>query len=626
MILLYCLKFLTFLVFFALPLGQFLLSKIKLSEKSLPRKIVLGVTFGLWLLGLQIFVLGVFLPIDLVAIILFVQSVYLWILYRREMFPGKVKINLVVFLTLILITVLNALINVPFGVLSDTSPIIGGVHSIDSSWHLALIGSAKQGLPLANPIFSGTALANYHYLFDLQLSAISTMARIPSDVLFYRLVPPLYIFMFAYICYFLGKKFTKTQFGGIAFALLATLASNWYYLAKLVFPDSYVWPSVAWVDVFSTKSVNYQLLFSFILFFAVLYLLLVIKKNNLFSYIFYSIVLGSIMLIKSPLAIVVIGAVGLTGTLGLIKRDKSYLLIGIGSVLVGGVFTILTYHRNMIMFSPLWFVRTMYETKDHLNHVDWELRRQFLLSVGATKGLVKLYAEGISTFILINLGPLLFGFFAIFMKFDAARRRIVQLLALSALGGVVASLLFINYGVAFNTIQFFYVVVPAISFLFVILLNKIYLKNKVLGVLVFALIFASTLPGVFLTLEYYSPSRAGKVSPDVVAAAKFLQSQPYGRVLVSPQHNGNSFVSAYTEKPVYFAEETLLNVVLVDFTERKTEVEKFFTCHDQDFMKNLLSKNELKYVWASASDKCLGEQDYLEAVHSGNEIVIYKVI
>ena len=176
--------------------------------------------------------------------------------------------------------------------------------------------------------------------------------------------------------------------------------------------------------------------------------------------------------------------------------------------------------------------------------------------------------------------------------------------------GIIVPMLFLQVGTPWNTIQFFYY---SLMFLGVLAGISIAHANKYVIIVVILL----TIPTTIATLKNdYLPSRApAKISPQELAALKFLESQPDGIVLTynfdsykakiaesnPPRplyaYTSTAYVSAYSNKPVFLEDEINLDITGFDWRARREKVEDFFKLTDVYAGKKFLQENTIKYLY-----------------------------
>jgi len=126
----------------------------------------------------------------------------------------------------------------------------------------------------------------------------------------------------------------------------------------------------------------------------------------------------------------------------------------------------------------------------------WGLKRTEFVRESNYLGIIYLYLKGIVIFLFVNLGLKLFGSLIIFRKFGTKVNGLVLILLTVALLGIVTPLFFLQGGVGWNTIQFFFYASLSLGILLVLLLASL---KKRLGqratVIIMVFVWASFLPG-----------------------------------------------------------------------------------------------------------------------------------
>lgn len=628
MIFVYWIIFLLFLITAVFPLGRYLLYLVKL-DASKVAIILLSVALGLWGITLESYLFGITGLKNILNIFLTLQSIIL-IVFVIQFIKVKInlkdiKISLLAVFVILLSIFINSFITFPFGTFTNNGIRFAGAHMTDNNWHLSLIHSIQKSIPPEVPTFAGVNVKNYHYLVDLQIATIQSLTKIPLPELFYQIIGPFYIALYSCLAFLIGKLLTKKNLGGALLVLYTSLSGGWYYLARLFYPSAYNWPSVAWVDYFSSKSVNYPLLFSMILLFLVIYLFSTVKNKDLRFIVLLSLIIGSLMSVKSHTGVVVISSFFVLALTQIVNRDFLTTKIFLLSIFTGGLFMIPTINlkQSSLILYPFWFIKVMYEAPDRLNFSEWELKRQYLLSKPGYLGLIKLYLQGLSIFILINLNILLLGVLTLFQRIDPQFRKTIFLLVIISGNSFILTMLFIYKGIAIITIQFFYPAIVSLSVLLSIWIVSLYDRHKYAALLLACLIWVSLLPGVIFTIGQYSGRNVGLVELPLSNALSFLSKQPYGITLVDSVYSGNSLIPAYTDKSIFYADDLILDTLTIDYSSRKAAVKNFFECKNNKEMENFLLVNKIKYIF-SAKYNCLDSLNNIKRIFSNSSISIYQ--
>lgn len=481
-----------------------------------------------------------------------------------------------------------------------------GAHFNDGVNNIALISSLKNSIPPQNPNFSGQNIVGYHYFINLVIAMAENFFGGDPFVVYFGVVPILLLVLLSAFIYLLTSRMVGRFLGAIS-VLFALLLSNYYYFAGTN-------PSVAWVDEYSTKLVNYQYLSSLVIIVGLLILVFCTSRP-----IFLGLISGLLMGFKIYAWILWIAALGIVGTYNFFIRKESYLIkIFLWSVFFSVPVYLLFFYgakNTGFYWDPLWIIRSMYSSPDRLASASWELARQYYISIKNYLGLTKLYGIGAITFLLINLGPRLLGFVTNFND------NVIKLMKFMAILGLCFALLLGQSGSSWNVIQFSYYSVFLLAILLALGFKNYSHQSKILVISVLLII---SLPGSIYTNNVYSrPPYTGKFSVQVVEGLKFLAVQPMGVVLVHSEYASNAIVSAISGKPTFLAEEMILNSYGTNIMLRKKETSQFFEGRMLNYDSSWFRSHDIKYVVAPVS--WLSPYWYLRAIFSNDSLNVYAV-
>jgi len=271
------------------------------------------------------------------------------------------------------------------------------------------------------------------------------------------------------------------------------------------------------------------------------------------------------------------------------------------------LFKIITKNgESFLQFLPWWFVRTAIVDPSRTNWIDIELRRQFYVAQGGIRGNLRVIEYELIAFCVYlfgNLGMRFVGFGeiikSIFTKslFNEPIR--IMLLA-SMLSGFVITLLFVQRGVTYNLIQFMQYFLLIFGFWGAISLSNLLqkIKARIIRVGLVMLFVLLSVPTVIGNLkEFYGPGTnpLAIVTNNEIEALNFvIKTIPEGDVILSqpliPYQNkiydrqpwpimawvSTGYVSAYTGKQTYLADDGQLAILGLNIDARKLQVYTFF--------------------------------------------------
>lgn len=607
-------KFLLFIIFVVFPLGRTL---VLLVSDSRDLEVIKSCVLGLLTISIVPYLLGVLGLYGFSLYILTTLAVLSWVVIKKIKLLKPVRLGLVATILTIFVIGLNFQMLYPFGQTTSQGISLYGAHFIDSTWHLALVNSLLRSIPPENPDYAGVILKNYHYFSDLQIAIIHNFTSIPIERIFFILMGPLYLSLTAFSLYSFVCKAFGSKLSATLSILLILCASNWYYISNLIYPLAVVSPSVAWMDFYSSKVVNFPLLYSLSLLFVLLETI-ISKPTKLKSIITLGIISGFMFMVKSHTALVLLLSLFLLGSFQSFRKQWATLIIAvIGiAVCVTLAYSTLSSGSSSLLFSPMWFIKVMYESKYHLNTPDWELRRQFLLSVESYLGVIKLYIQGLSFFLLVNFALGLVGVVYYILRFFSSRDW-EKLMVIIFLVSLTLTLSFIYSHSATVTIQFIYTAFISSQILFLGMLNQLFGKRRFVIILIAVIYWVTLLPGVrFINDQYAGFVGQKSISPAITRSLIFASTLPSGTILTTSEFWSGSFVSAYSGHPVYLGDLDTVGGSGIDSTLRRQNTERFFKCQQR-------LPDEIKYILTGVNS-CVDNYAGLTKIFSDSNVLIYK--
>lgn len=556
------LKLSAFLILFIFPLGHLILTwLIPISD----RKVAASFALGLFIVSIEVYILGLLNLYFLATPVMFIQGILSWYPLLTKNTSGLNKFYKIPVLVWIIISVsvyINCLLLIPFGQITKSGISLYGAHFVDSTWHLSLINSLNKKVPPENPIYSGTRLLNYHYLVDLQISMIHKATGISVPKLYFGMIGPLYLLLLALLIYRFTYSLTKSVFAGISSVFLMLLGSNFYYF----FGSN---PSIAWVDFFSTKTVNFPLLFSLII--LIIFSEIINFKLTPVKSITFGILSGAFFLVKSHSALVWLASLGVYSIYLFSKKIYSLLLASIvGIIVLFIIYFGMVTSGDVLTLSPFWFIKTMYEGPDRLHAIWWELSRQTLISSRSYFGLLKLYGQGIVTFILINFGLFWLGLFS---------NKLPKIMVIMFFVSLTIPMFYIQRGAAWNSIQFIYPIFIPLVIGFSVLITGIFSQHRFWGISLLVLVLVAVFPGnKYITDQYIQNIGRFNISPMMVNQIDFIKNLPGNTIMVDESLMSGSYLQAYTGKSLYLGDKQMLESLSIDSQIRHENVKSILNC------------------------------------------------
>lgn len=537
------------------------------------------------------------------------------------------------------------------GLVYDFGVGFWGPNGHDAVWHLALIESLKHSVPPENPLFAGVVLKNYHWGFDLAVALMSKVSRVSSSILYFQLIPLIFALSIGIVCYKLVRVMGGAKFAGVGAVWLVYFAGSFGWLVTLLTNGSIGGESLFWSMQAVSTLINPPFAMSLIILFSSL---LVWQKYRQTNSVSVALLLGLLLAILSTVKIyagILLGLAYLFYPLFLVTKHHKPTRFDILLVVAGAVFSILalvfmgiSLTSDTLVFQPLWFVHTMIESLDKLYLPTLATLRQNLAVQPMSWKLpffilIELMLVGI--FIVGNLGVRVLSIFE--LKQRCYKAKPIDILLKAFLGfSLGIPLVFIQKGTSWNTIQFFYYFLFVASLYTALWLERVYKKGTKWAKVSVLAILLLAIPTTISTLRgYWGYPPPAALSRSELQALAFLHAQPYGRVLSFPfdrfaqkghtpiplfMYETTAYVSAYSAKPSFLADEMNLEITGYPWQQRKKEVDAFFSTTNVYQKRGFLVNNQIDYVYLLTDQALTLDQNLgLAEIFTNNQVRIYKV-
>lgn len=603
--------------------GRLFLESLKKDWENLEKNILalpLGLalfTFMAWFFASLH--LRILLPVTVLILLFF-------FLRKQKINPPKIKaINKTLVFLVFAGVIAQNLVSFPSGLFFGDKMQFWGVAGRDGMWYLALTEELKNNFPPLNPSFSGELLKNYHYFYYLAQAEISRLTTIPVVDINFRFFPLFVSLTFGLAIYLLVKKITKNNLAANWALFFSYFSGSFGYIPRLLGYGRGSWETVFWsMQPFSMLQ-NPQLGFSFVLLVIwLIFLIEYIKSKN--KKILLPIILIAATLPEYKIfgGTLLLGAFFIISIFELLIFRKIYLFLSF--IASGLLFSIIflpvsAKAPSFFIFEPFWFIRSMIASPDRLNWVDIELRRQTFAYFHNWPKVFLIEAFSLGLFTIGNLGTKFLGFFALPKLIANIKNKENALPIIGVLAFISASflipLLFLQSGVAWNTIQYFYYFVFAFALLSGLVIGS--LKPRII---ISVMIIIFSLPtSLELVYSFYTSPPANYLSLGEFEALNFLKkNSPKNSVILSYYFNSDlrqkisspipiffydstSYISAFSAHPVYFADELIEGNAGYNIKERNDNLKTFFTTNDPEFAREFLKKNNISYIYLLKGEK-----------------------
>ncbi|MFA9289093.1 MAG: hypothetical protein ACEQSA_04395 [Weeksellaceae bacterium] len=496
------------------------------------------------------------------------------------------KKNPVILLISILASIITLLPILPdggYGCVKDQCGFIVGTNYKDALWYIAISTVSFQTIPFQMPVFADGLLQGYHFLPNL-VTYVLSLVGIPVVFTYYKLLPVIYILLLIVLTIKLGlDRHKNTLYATILLLFVAfggTLTHIFTFFNHGMISNRNVM-SPLFESARALESMQYS--FSLIIILAALILIQKVHKVRA-NYLALSVLLFFSFGTKFYAGIILAVLVMMDALLSMIKT-KHYLrfsLTGLAYVLSALLGVLVFYNPftssgtgSPFTFSPFATVHHLIEHPDFFYLPDMVLARYYLYEQGWGPRLLAIELFSAVLFVVYYFGLRCLGFIKLGTSLIQRKLSAFDItLFVASISSLVISVLFIQKGDWFNTIQFaaygaFLMSWPTADLMYD--LARKHLMGKVLVVI--AAIFMMT--SSFTHLQYLTnPSRLVITEPEMQALT-YLKDQPDGTVYAPILDSDDlPYVAALSSKQTYINFTNVLENTGIDYKKRLAQVEK----------------------------------------------------
>lgn len=611
------------LIFFTIPGIYFLENtKVKLSYWE---NIVLGTVLG-WLiftlLGYFFLVLNLKVLLVIIYIVIFSLS---WRIVKtpHQKIPLLPKKLLALFIsTFISAIIMQLLITWPSGLKINGNILFWSSHAHDGSWHIALMSQMEKGWPIQNPAFAGERLVNYHFFSDITSMYFHYLFRLSYLDLYFRFLPLFYAVIFGSLAYLLGKRITKSFWGGFWLLVFTDFAGSFGYIVtflkeRVIGGETLFWSSQPQSTIGNPPQISALIMLMTFFYLFSIYL----EKRSRNFFLFLLLIGGTLTTFKVYAGIALLGSFAICGFWQIIKEKKfEFFILFILSVILSSLlfFPNTAKSSSLLVFEPWWYIRTLVVAPDRLGKIEWELRRQTYIFEGNWKRVIQLELQAFLIFFFGNLGMRFLGLVILPKYLKSFFSNYLNQLFLSiALISFLFPMLFIQKGDTAGTSQFFqyYLLIFGIftSEAILLLSQKIRsLSQKVIFSIIIILVAIPTQVG--LLTNFYHRNALAKIDRNEQDALSFLKdTTPQNSIILTPLFNkylalnlstppiwgwsDSVYVGAFSQRRVYLADEEQIANTGYDYLVRKNLEEKLFSIEDPKAFDIIIKEIDADYLY-----------------------------
>jgi hypothetical protein len=491
------------------------------------------------------------------------------------------------------------------------------------------------------------------------LALLFRLTTIPVSFWYFQILPPLFAISIGGLSYIFVKNWTTSRRAAFWSTFFVYFSGSFGFIVTLFRGQGISGESLFWSQQAVSTLINPPFALSLIILLTALILLQNYNKSRKIVFLGTAILLFSLLLsIKVYAGVLVLISLFIQGIYEILQRKNGkVLLIGICSFVIS-LLLFLPLNKSagqLIVFQPGWFLETMLALSDRFYWprlfeaiINWRAAHLYM------KALVG-YIGAAIIFIIGNFGTRLIP--VVYLNKSAIKH--FRPLSLSAttifllsvgFGGILAPMLFLQAGTAWNTIQFLYYSLFVASLFSGIAVSKVLQSihsSNTKRLFVFGVILL-TIPTTLSTLaQVYIPARPPAQLPqDEISALAFLSHELSGVVLTFPYdpllaknaidnpprplylYDSTAYVAAYSNHDVFLEDEVNLTIMNYQWKDRRKALDEFYESTDQKKVFAFLRDNNIRYIyWVKPQFTKIGDlQLKLENIYENKTVIIYKVL
>lgn len=336
-------------------------------------------------------------------------------------------------------------------------------HAHDAPWHIFNLYQLSHAFPPEMPGFSGHLLKNYHMFSDLLWGAVLRLAPLDPWHCYFRVAPLFYSALLTLTTFVAARRWSGKKPVGYLAAAMTVFCSNFGYVMPLLFgADKYfLWESVFWVQPPLTNIFNPGVSSAFaFLMLGVWALTGWMQEKKQWGYlVLLALFWGVLPGFKVYPGVLVVAGLFVSGAVLLVFQRNWKQWIALAALLPLFLFVFLPpnlHAPSLIRFLPGFNLAAMLVAPDRMMLMS---STQLKLLFAQRPGLVALIMAGLALVFLIgNLGVRAVGMVPMLRTVFSPRRADPILVFITVVigGALAAPILFVQKGVQWNTIQFFY--------------------------------------------------------------------------------------------------------------------------------------------------------------------------
>ncbi len=469
-----------------------------------------------------------------------------------------------------------------------------GVNSFDGLWHLEIAAVAFRQYPFIVPTYAGGVLSGYNILMDFILFILGKIGISPMVMLF-KIIPLLWFLSFTILLINVARKIKDSLLFVSLVLFFCYFAGHFGYFLQLFHHASIVEGTQSFALQSSTALLNTQFALSLLVVLGILHIVLEksfsLKKTVLlgllvalnFGLKFYG---GSVSLFLAFLYIVET------------FFQKKDILLTLKQGLIIGAFvsiSIIIFYNpfeasksgSVFSFAPFATVHSVIEADNMVYLPNLVNARYFLYAQESwSPRLLVIELFSVVLYVVLNFGSRVLGLlYAVWLGIQRKIQRIDVYILLSSIFATKLTIIFIQKGDWWNTVQFSYYGIFLANFLAAKVVYDLIRTKKLVPVLIGLIVLIVTLPSNALVVKTFTDPDTAYIPraemraldhlrnlPEGVVFSSFDQKQDFDYPFLGYEQTG--YVSVFTGKQLYLGHTGPLTIIGVDFKRRLERIKK----------------------------------------------------
>jgi len=342
-------------------------------------------------------------------------------------------------------------------------------HGIDAPWHIYNLVQFSKGTAIEMTGFAGEPFKNYHAFSDLFLGAVHRLLPINPWHLYFRIAPFFYSTMLTLATFLVAYSWKKNKAMAYTAAIIMVMMSNFGYILPLLFQDQdyFLWDNLFWVQPPLTHLINPATSSSYLLFLGGCWSLIKWLQTKSWGYlIMLGMLWGLLPGFKVYPGLLVFLSLLTLAILDLLINKRAWIAKAWLAIIPLQALILLPAFFNskqLIHFTPGYNLGTMLVSPDRLNLMSTQAFKA--LYINQPLHILALMMLLMLVFIVGNLGPRIIALPIMVKSIFNIKKSdpFILFSSILAFGALIAATCFIQTGLKWNTIQFFYYAIVLVS-------------------------------------------------------------------------------------------------------------------------------------------------------------------